>query len=112
MITRHVGADARALLDTYFVCGELDQLVGLFDEAGLPTATTRTVRGTVRYPSVEAAVATEMNSTPLGQRITSDVYRRIVAEGENLLAPFITSDGALEAPFVSHIATAARRCWR
>jgi SAM-dependent methyltransferase len=109
VITRHAGADAGALLDTYFACGDLDQLIDLFDKAGLHTVTTRTMCGTVSSPSVEAAVATEMNSTPLGQRVTPDVVQRIVAESELLLAPFITSDGALEAPFHSHIATATRR---
>jgi SAM-dependent methyltransferase len=108
LITHHAGADARSLLDTYFACGDVDQLVGLFQEAGLCMATTRTMRGRVRYPSLEAAVATEVNSTPLGQHITTDVFQQIVAEGEHLLAPFIASDGALEAPFDSHIATATR----
>jgi ubiquinone/menaquinone biosynthesis C-methylase UbiE len=108
VIAYHAGADARSLFDTYFACGDLDQLVGLFHEAGLRIATTRTMRGSVRYPSVEAAVASEMNSTPLGQRITTDVLQQIVAEGEHLLAPFLASDGALEAPFDSHIVTATR----
>jgi SAM-dependent methyltransferase len=108
VITRHAGDDARSLLDTYFACGDLDQLFGLFDAAGLHAATARTVRGTVRFPSVEAAVATEMNSTPLGARITPDVFQRIVADGEHVLAPFITSVGALEAPFDTHIAAARR----
>jgi ubiquinone/menaquinone biosynthesis C-methylase UbiE len=108
MITRHAGAEARSLLDTYFACGDLETLVGLFDAAGLQTVTTRTIRGTARYPSIEAAVATEINSTPLGQRITSDIFKQIVADGEHLLAPYITSDGALEAPFDSHIAAAVR----
>jgi SAM-dependent methyltransferase len=109
VIARHAGADARELLDTYFACGDLDQLIDLFDKAGLHAAITRTIRGTLRSPSVEAAVATEMNSTPLGQRITPAVVQRIVAESEQVLAPFITPDGALEAPFDCHIATATRR---
>ena len=92
MAARHVGPEAWSLLTTYFACGDLDRLAGLFGEAGLRVATTRTEHGKLRYPSVEAAMDTEVNSTPLGERITPDVYDRILA-GAREPRLFTASDG-------------------
>lgn len=106
MIARHAGPEARSLLSTYFACGDFDQLVRLFEQAGLGATSTRTEHGTVRFPSVDALVATEVNSTPLGERITADAYEQILANAREVLAPFTTSDGRLEAPFYSYIVAA------
>jgi ubiquinone/menaquinone biosynthesis C-methylase UbiE len=108
MIARHAGPEARSLLSTYFACGDLDQLVALFEQSGLRDVTTRIEHGTARFPSVDALLATEMNSTPLGERITPEVYATILAEARRVLAPFTSDDGALEGPFVSHIVAAQR----
>jgi ubiquinone/menaquinone biosynthesis C-methylase UbiE len=108
LIARHAGPDARSLLSSYFSCGDVDQLVRLLDQAGLRSIDTRTEHGTARYPSVEAALATEMNSTPLGERITPEVYQQILIEARQALAPFTLSDGSLEAPFDSYLVAGRR----
>jgi SAM-dependent methyltransferase len=108
LATRHAGAEARSLLSTYFTCGDLDQLAGLFQQAGLDVTSTYIQPGAARYPSVDVALATEMDSTPLGERITPEVYERILTGARELFAPFTTSDGALEAPFTSHIVCGRR----
>ena len=74
MAVRHAGPEARSLLSTYFVCGDLDQLTALVGSAGLRVTTARTEVGTYRAPSVDAFVTTEVESTPLVQRITAEVY--------------------------------------
>jgi ubiquinone/menaquinone biosynthesis C-methylase UbiE len=108
VIARHAGPEARSLVSSYFVCGDLDQLVALFEQAGLRDVTTRVEHGRARYPSVDAALATEVNSTPLGERITPEVYERILTGSRQVLAPFTSDDGRLDAPFESYIVAARR----
>lgn len=108
MAAQHAGAEARSLLSTYFSCGDLDDLAAAFAQAGLHVATTGTHLGTARFPTVDALVATEVDSTPLGERITTDVYEAIRDGARTVLAPFMTSDGCLEAPFEVHVVAARR----
>ncbi|MGH9225110.1 MAG: class I SAM-dependent methyltransferase [Acidimicrobiales bacterium] len=108
MAARHAGPEAMSLLSTYFVCGHLDQLTGLVESAGLRITTARTQLGTYRAPSVDAFVTTEVESTPLLERISDDVYGRIRADAHEVLAPFTTSDGNVEAPFECNLVAARR----
>ena len=108
MAARHAGSEARSLLSAYFACGDLGGLAELFDSAGLPAPTTGTHLGTARFPSVDALVSTEVESTPLGERITTGVYDQIRAGARQVFAPFTTAGGRLEAPFEVHVAVARR----
>jgi trans-aconitate methyltransferase len=108
MACRHAGAQARSLLTAYFACGKLDELVDLVEAAGLQVTTARTETGTYRAPSVDAFVTTEVESTPLVQRISEDIYGRIRADAHDALAPFTTVDGRVEAPFESNLVVARR----
>lgn len=105
---RHAGPEAMALLGAYFVCGELDDLVGLFSGVGLDTVSARTHTGVYRAPSVDGFVATEVESTPLRERISDEVYARIRADAHDVLAPFTHSGGRVEAPFTCNIVAAHR----
>lgn len=105
---RHAGAEARSLLSTYFVCGDLAELVALVDSAGLRVTRAGTEAGIYRAPSVDAFVTTEVESTPLVQRISEEVYNRIRADAHDVLAPFTTADGRVEAPFESNLVVARR----
>jgi len=105
---RHAGPQARSLLDTYFACGDLDDLTGWFGQAGLHVTAAGTRSGSARFPSVDALVTTEVESTPLGERITAEVYDRIKHGVREALAPFTAADGALEAPFTVHVVAGRR----
>ena len=109
MIVGHAGEEARSLLSTYFLCGDVDELGRVFESAGLEVTTSRTQAGIYGAPSVDAAVTTEVESTPLAERISDDVYRRIRDDAQDVLAPFTTADGGLAAPFECNIVTAHRR---
>ena len=102
------GREARSLLSSYFACGDLDDLTGLFEDAGLRSPTTATHLGIARFPSVDALVAAEVDSTPLGERITAEVRDQIRVGARDVLAPFTTADGSLEAPFEVHVVAARR----
>jgi hypothetical protein len=88
MAARHAGPEATGLLSAYFVCGDLDALRSLVHAAGLVEVTARTYRGTVRCPSIDGFVATEVESTPLRERISDGIYGRIRADARALLQPF------------------------
>lgn len=105
---RHAGPDARSLMSTYFVCGGLDRLTALAEAAGLTVTTGRTEVGTYTAPSVDAAVANEVESTPLRARITDDVYERIREDAHAVLAPYTATDGSVDAPFEVDVIVARR----
>lgn len=106
MAARQAGPQARSLLDTYFNCGDLDDLTGLFGRAGLRVTGTETHGGTARFGSVDAFVTTEVESTPLRERISAGVYHRIKQGAREVLAPFTAADGTLAAPFQVHVVRA------
>jgi ubiquinone/menaquinone biosynthesis C-methylase UbiE len=94
MVARHAGPEAVALLSTYWACGDLDELTALVESAGLEVVRTRTRLGTARFESVEAFVATEVESTPLVDRISREVYARIREEARDVLRSFTTAAGS------------------
>lgn len=106
---RHAGPQAVSLLGTYWSCGDLDELQALLAGAALEVVGTRTRTGTVRFRSPGDFVATEVDSTPLRERISDDVYDRIRADAHTALAPFTNPDGAVAAPIVCHIVAARPR---
>ncbi len=106
MAARQAGPQARSLLDTYFSCGDLDALTGRFGRAGLRVTGTETHSGTARFGSVDAFVTTEVESTPLRERISAGVYRQIKQGAREVLAPFTAADGTLAAPFQVHVVRA------
>jgi SAM-dependent methyltransferase len=107
--SHHAGPEAIDLLSTYFVLGDLDELRGLFDRAGLDVTGTRTMLTTVAIGSVDDFVTTEVEGSPLIERIDEDVYRRIREDARLALAPFIAASGRLEGPIEAHVVTARRR---
>jgi ubiquinone/menaquinone biosynthesis C-methylase UbiE len=109
LAARHAGPEAIGLLGTYFASGDLDELRGLLEAAGLRAATSRTYLGTVRCPSIEAFVATEVESTPLRERISDAVYARIRDDACEVLRSFTTPTGAAEIPLEGHVIAARTR---
>ncbi len=103
LAARHAGPAAVSLLSTYFVCGDLDELTGLVQTAGLKVTSARTHVGVYRAPSVDAFVTTEVESTPLIERLSDEVYQRIRTGARDVLAPFTAADGSVEAPFECHV---------
>jgi ubiquinone/menaquinone biosynthesis C-methylase UbiE len=109
LAARHAGPEAIALLGTYFASGDLDELQRLVAAAGLREVTTRTYMGTVRCPSIDAFVATEVESTPLRERISDAVYAHIRDGARELLRRFTRPDGAAEIPLEGHVIAARKR---
>jgi ubiquinone/menaquinone biosynthesis C-methylase UbiE len=98
-----VGPEAASLLTTYFACGDLDELTALVREAGITVTASRTVTGTYGATSVDSAVTTEVESTPLVGLIDDATYAELRHRAHEVWAPFTTAEGRLEAPFRCHV---------
>lgn len=108
MAARHAGPAAVSLLGTYWACGDLEALRAVVESAGLQVTQALTVAGVARFASPGEFVATEVESTPLIERISEGVYTRIKAEANEVLQPFVTAAGTLDAPLVAHLVAARR----
>jgi hypothetical protein len=53
-------------------------------------------------------VVTEVESTPLRERISDEVYARIREEARELLRPFTKPGGAAEIPLEGHVIAARK----
>lgn len=104
----HAGPEALSLLGTYWACGDLDELCGLIESAGLRVRKTLTHQGTARFDSPEALVATEVEGSPLIERITADVYGRIKSGARAALEPFTSAEGTVNAPLIGHVVVAGK----
>jgi SAM-dependent methyltransferase len=107
MVTRHAGADAMSLLGTYWVHGDLSVLTTRFETAGLRVTNVRSPLGVARFASVQEFALTEIAATPLVDRITDQVQRRIVDESEDVLARYRSQTG-IDLPLAAHIVVAQR----
>jgi SAM-dependent methyltransferase len=109
LAARHAGPEAVSLLSSYFVCGGLHTLTSLVETAGLTVTASRIETGTYTAPSVDAAIANEIESTPLRERISDDVYERIREDARELFAPYTIENGSLRTPFDADLVVAQRR---
>jgi ubiquinone/menaquinone biosynthesis C-methylase UbiE len=103
VVERHAGPDAVDLVNTYFRLGDLGQLGRVFAAAGLAVTSTRTSSTIIELPSVDALVRNEIESTPLIEQITDDVYQRILDDSRVALQPFCSDTGELHLPITGHI---------
>ena len=109
MVARHTGPEAIELLSTYFRCGDSDYLRDLLTTAGLDVRTIEAHEGSFRASTVDEFVATEVESTPLRERISDEAYSAIRADAHAVLAPYTHPDGAVVAPFTANLVAARPR---
>jgi hypothetical protein len=106
LATRLAGPEAESLLASYFVCGDLGELTQLVESAGLRVTSSRSVMGVYRAPSIDQAVATEVESTPLVERMSASTYQRLREEAKETWRPYTKPDGSLEGPFECQLVVA------
>ncbi len=108
MVARHAGPEATSLLSTYWVHGDVPALTTRFRSAGLDVVDVRTQVGTARWRSIDQMVQTVVQSTPLADRISDEVYRRIREDSEEVLGKYHTESG-VDVPLAAHILIARKR---
>lgn len=106
VVTRHAGPDGASLVGTYWSCGDLAELCAVAQSAGLEVTERRTRTGTASFASARDFVATEVEGSPLMERIDASVYGRISDEVADRLARYESADGAFEVPLLAHVMTA------
>ncbi|WP_129664688.1 class I SAM-dependent methyltransferase [Phytoactinopolyspora endophytica] len=105
IVADEAGPDAASLVQTYWSCGDLDELRAMFESAGLGSITARTHTGTAHFDTIDGLVITEVEGSPLIDRIDDATYGRIKERARDVLQPYVTDDGALHAPLVGHVVT-------
>ena len=75
-------------------------------ECGLEVTDVRTHAGTAAFGSADELAVTEVQGSPLADRISEATYAAIRAGAREVLAPFTTPDGRLEAPLYGHLVAA------
>jgi SAM-dependent methyltransferase len=103
MAVQAAGPEAASVLGAYWACGDLDGLCDLVTSAGLEVTDTWTHLGTAAFDSPAQLAATEVEGSPLVDRITPDGYARIRAGADEVLAPFVGPSGRLDAPLRGHL---------
>ena len=106
--TAQLGPAAAELESSYWVLGDLDLVGSLFEAARLRVTGTRTRVGTARFGSAAAAVATEIDATPLAQDIGPDAYRRVLEAATEAIRPFLVDGGRVELPIQGHLVTGVK----
>ena len=103
VVARHAGRDAVELVSTYFALGDLDRLRRHCADAGLDRLDASTRTGHARFGSVDEFVATEVEGSPLIERIDDATYGAIRRDCAVDLAEFVVDDdGAVAIPFDCH----------
>lgn len=105
----HAGPDAINLLSSYFSHGDLYELTALMRAAGLRQVLSRTETTFLHFDSVDEFVMTEVESTPLAERVSAEVLERIIEDSRKALHGFKTEEGTLDIPMRGRVITAKRR---
>lgn len=105
LVARHAGADARELLGTYWTHGDPATMQARCADAGLrPTAVQQHIRPAY-FPDIETMVLTEVNATPLRDRLAQAGLDRILVESQEILGRFL-HDGTLVIPISGYVVAA------
>ncbi len=105
---RHAGPEAVDLLSAYWALGDLDLVCSLLVAAGLEVTTRSTRVGTARFSSIDELVRIEVEGTPLADRIDEEIYRRILDDARERLAPFRSAEGTADIPIAGHVVAARK----
>ncbi len=104
MVARHAGPEALRMLGTYWVHGDRDVMREWCAGAGLRVTAIHDHERPAYFPSVEAMVLTEVNSTPLRDRLAPAELDAIVADSYEVFAPFRTTDAQqLTIPLTGYV---------
>jgi SAM-dependent methyltransferase len=107
MVTRHAGKDALRMLGTYWVLGDRDLMRNRCASAGLLVTAVHDYERPAHFPSVEAMVLTEVNATPLADRLSQSELDAIIADSYTVYEPFrTTGEGQLTIPLTGYVLVA------
>ena len=109
LVATHAGTEARGLLGTYWSLGDIDGLLGLTSAAGLSLLESRSSLGVAVFPSAAAVANTEIQATPLAERITVETRALIIAGTEELFGRYTDESGLVRVPIRATLVAACKR---
>ncbi|HVM11844.1 MAG TPA: class I SAM-dependent methyltransferase, partial [Actinomycetota bacterium] len=109
VVADRLGAEAKRVLDSYWVLGDIDLVRALFEAAGLEVTEARTHLETARFPSVEEMLRAEIEATPLIDRISDEDHARVLADAGDALRGFEREDGTADIPVGGHVVVGRKR---
>lgn len=105
LVARHAGPDAVRLLGTYWSQGDPETMSLRCAEAGLTVTGVHRHTRPAFFPDVRTMVLTELNATPLRDRLDKRQMDRILLESGQILDDFVR-DGRLVVPLVGYVLAA------
>lgn len=109
LVAKHAGPEARVILGTYWSRGEIDDLLGLTSASGLSLLESCSSLGMAVFPSAAAVADTEIQATPLAERITPETHALIVADTEELLGRYADESGLVHVAIRATLIAARKR---
>lgn len=106
LVARYAGQEAVELLGTYWSHGKVDAMRDRCAEAGLGVLAVHEHTRPAYFPSIETMVLTEVNATPLRDRLTQDDLDRILARSRDVLGQFVEGD-RLVLPLAGYVVVAS-----
>ncbi|MDQ4053063.1 MAG: methyltransferase domain-containing protein [Actinomycetota bacterium] len=107
MVARHAGDDALRMLGTYWVHGDRALMSERCAAAGLRVTAIHDHERPASFPSVEAMVLTEVNATPLADRLSQAELDAIIADSYEVYEPWRTADDEqLTIPLTGYVLVA------
>src|SRR5262249_21287235 len=83
--------------------GDQAALLALFRTSGIADAKVATVRGTARFPSIQAWMYTDVRGWTLDEMIDDRQFASLVAEAGKELRAFVRPDGSVAFDMSGHI---------
>jgi SAM-dependent methyltransferase len=110
VLDRIAGKAAGDALRAPFVLGDRQALAALFSGAGAGSVNVTTRRGTARFPNTHEFVDAELRGwlPVMGIILPEPKISLILAEAENVLAPYATPDGGLAFNISAHLVSARK----
>lgn len=105
MVARHAGPEAAEMLGTYWTHGDPEIMRERCADAGLRVTTAHEHTRPAYFPNIQTMVLTEVNATPLRDRLDQAHLDRILAESHEVLGQFVR-DGALVIPLAGYVLSA------
>lgn len=106
MVARYAGPDAVELLGTYWSAGDPEAMRGRCADAGLRVTAVREHTLPAYFPNIQTMVLTEVNATPLRDRLDQVDLERILAGSQEVLGQFVEDD-RLVIPLAGYVIAAS-----
>lgn len=107
LLERLAGKRAADALRAPFVLGDTEELTMLFEDAGITSVSVATTHGTARFPGIRAMVEADLRGwlPIMGVTLTEKQIQTILAEAENALRQYVTTEGQIVFDSPAHIIT-------